>query len=65
MSFAATGVHCRINKKATMTRNDVRRILADREYDLLGGARVDLVLRRAVIDDLKETVYGEAIVVVG
>ena len=48
-----------------MTRNDVRRILADREYDLLGGARVDLVLRRAVIDDLKETVYGEAIVVVG
>ncbi|MBI4558272.1 MAG: nucleotidyltransferase family protein [Candidatus Hydrogenedentes bacterium] len=29
--------------------------------DLLGTPRVDLVLRRAVIDELKDRIYGEAV----
>ncbi len=39
--------------------------LEDYLEDLLGGIKVDMVLRRAVIDELKETIYGEAIDVVG
>ena len=32
---------------------------------MLGGAEVDLVLRQAIIDDLKDIIDGEAIHVVG
>ena len=35
----------------------VQRLLGE----LLGGAEVDLVLRDAVLDELKEDVYGEAV----
>jgi predicted nucleotidyltransferase len=33
--------------------------------DALGGAEVDLVLRHAVIDDLKDIIYGGAVDVIG
>lgn len=38
--------------------------LQDYLSELLGGAEIDLTLRRAVIDQLKETIYGEAVDVV-
>lgn len=39
--------------------------LQDYLSELLGGAEIDLVMRDAVIDDLKDIIYGEAIDVVG
>lgn len=39
--------------------------LEDRLSQLLGGAKIDLVLRPAVIKELQDTIYGEAIDVVG
>jgi predicted nucleotidyltransferase len=38
--------------------------LEDRIQQLLGGTEIDLVLRRAVIDELKERIYSEAVDVV-
>jgi predicted nucleotidyltransferase len=39
--------------------------LEDFLSDVLGGAEVDLVLRRAVIEDLKDVIYGGAVDVIG
>lgn len=39
--------------------------LEDYLSDVLGGAKVDLVLRAAVIDDLKDIIFAEAVNVVG
>jgi len=39
--------------------------LEDFLSDVLGGADVDLVLRRAVIEDLKEAILGGAVDVIG
>jgi predicted nucleotidyltransferase len=35
--------------------------LQDYLENLLGGAKVDLVLRQAVINELQDTIYGEAV----
>ncbi len=39
--------------------------LQDFLSDVLGGAEADLVLRHAVMDDLKDIIYGGAVDVIG